>query len=66
MWRTCSGTVLHTAFPLKVREPEAQRRTKLTDQQVPLPLSALAPALPLEQGTIGPEYRHRPKAFIRC
>ena len=24
LWRTCSGTVLHTAFPLKVREPEAQ------------------------------------------
>jgi hypothetical protein len=23
LWRTCSGTVLHTAFPLKVREPEA-------------------------------------------
>ena len=32
----------------------AQRRTKLTDEQVPLPLSALASALPLEQGTIGP------------
>ena len=34
---------------------EAQRRTKLTDEQVPLPLSTLASALPLEQGTIGPE-----------
>lgn len=44
----------------------AQRRTKLTDEQVPLPLSALAPALPLEQGTVGPDYRHRPKTFIRC
>ena len=44
----------------------AQRRTKLTDEQVPLPLSALAPALPLEQGTIGPDHRHRPKAFTRC
>lgn len=31
------------------------RRTKLTDEQVPLPLSTLASALPLEQGTIGPE-----------
>lgn len=31
----------------------AQRRTKLTDEQVPLPLLALAPALPLEQGSIG-------------
>ena len=31
----------------------AQRRTKLTDEQVPFPLSALASALPLEHGTIG-------------
>ena len=31
----------------------AQRRTKLTDEQVPLPLSALTSAMPLEQGTIG-------------
>ena len=45
---------------------EAQRRTKLTDEQVPLPLSAMAPALPLEQGTIGPDHRHRPKTFTRC
>lgn len=44
----------------------AQRRTKLTDEQVPLPISALASALPLEQGTIGPDHRHRPKAFTRC
>ena len=41
----------------------ARRRTKLTDQQVPLPLSTLALALPLEQGTIGPDHRHRPKHF---
>lgn len=41
-----------------------QRRTKLTDEQVPLPLSTLA--LPLEQGTIGPDHRHRPRAFTRC
>ena len=33
----------------------AQRRTKLTDEQVPLFLSALASALPREQGTIGPK-----------
>ena len=39
----------------------AQRRTKLTDEQVPLPISALASALPLEQDTIGPDHRHRPK-----
>lgn len=43
-----------------------QRRTKLTDEQVPLTLSALVSALPLEQGTIGPDHRHRPKAFTRC
>jgi len=42
---------------------EAQRRTKLTDEQVPLSLSALASALPLEQVTIGPDHRHRPKPF---
>ena len=42
------------------------RRHKLTDEQVPLPISALASALPLEQGTIGPDHRHRPKAFTRC
>ena len=36
----------------------AQRRTKLTDEQVPLPLSAQALALPLEKGTIGPDHRH--------
>ena len=41
----------------------AQRRTKLTDEQVPLPLSTLALALPPEQGTIGPDHRHRPKPF---
>lgn len=44
----------------------AQRRTKLTDQQVPLPISALAPVLPPEQGTIGPDHRHRPKTFTWC
>ena len=41
----------------------AQRRTKLTDEQVPLPISTLASALALEQGTIGPDHRHRPKLF---
>ena len=38
----------------------AWRRTKLTDEQVPLSLSTLASALPLEQGAIGPNHRHRP------
>ena len=32
-------------------------------QQVPLPVSALASALPLEQGTIGPDHWHRPNPF---
>ena len=41
----------------------AQRRTKLTDEQVPLSLSTLASALPPELGTIGPDHRHRPKPF---
>ena len=41
----------------------AQRRTKLTDEQVPLSLSTPASALPLEQDTIGPYHRHRPKPF---
>ena len=40
----------------------AQRRPKLTDEQVPLSLSTLASALQLEQGTIGPDHRHRPKS----
>ena len=34
---------------------EALPETKLTDEQVPLPLSTSALALPLEQGTIGPD-----------
>ncbi|MBR1699687.1 MAG: hypothetical protein IJ714_07885 [Bacteroidales bacterium] len=42
----------------------AQRRTKLTDEQVPLSLSAPASALPLEQGSIGPDHRHRPGNLV--
>lgn len=45
---------------------EAQRRTKLTDEQVPLPISALAPALPPEQGAIGPDHRHRHREKVVC
>ena len=41
----------------------AQRRTKLTDEQVPLTLSTLASALPLEPSTIGPDHLRRPKRF---
>ena len=37
---------------------EAPPETKLTDEQVPLPLSAQASALTLEQCTIGPDHRH--------
>jgi hypothetical protein len=40
----------------------AARRHKLTDEQVPLSLSTFASALPLEQGTIGPD---RPSAQNR-
>ena len=38
----------------------ALRRTKLTDEQVPLFFSASASALPLEQGSIGSDHQHRP------
>ena len=41
----------------------AQRITKLTDEQVPLPISNLASALPLEQGTIGPDNPIGPTAL---
>ena len=44
----------------------AQRRTKLTDEQVPLPLSAPASALPPEQGIIGPDHRHRQRGKSSC
>ena len=67
LWQTCSDTVLQRRVAMKVAGlavwGAAQRRTKLTDEQVPLYLSTLASALPLEQGTIGPDYRHRPKHF---
>ena len=45
----------------------AQRRTKLTDEQVPLSLSTFASALLLEQGTIGPDTlpSARMKAYTR-
>ena len=70
LWQTCSDTVLQRRVAMKVAGlavwGAAQRRTKLTDEQVPLYLSTLASALPLEQGTIGPDHRHRPKAFTRC
>ena len=47
----------------------ALRRTKLTDEQVPLSLSTLASALPLEQGDIGlfrsvPEQMEQVEQFV--
>jgi hypothetical protein len=46
---------------------EALPETKLTDEQVPLPLWTPASALPLEQGTIGPNHRHhRPNQVSFC
>ena len=33
----------------------AQRRTKLTDEQVPISFMTLASALPVESGSIGPK-----------
>jgi hypothetical protein len=44
----------------------ALRRHKLTDEQVPLSLSALTQALPPEQGTIGPDHRHRHREKFVC
>ena len=41
----------------------AQRRTKLTDEQVPLSSSDPALTPPLEQCAIGPDHRHHPKTF---
>ena len=41
----------------------AQRRTKLTDEQVPLCISALASTETKNPGTIGPDHRHRPNPF---
>ena len=60
LWPTCSVTVSQRRVAMEVAGlavwGEAQRRTKLTDEQVPLPLSTLASALPLELGTIGPNH----------
>ena len=60
LWPTCSVTVSQRRVAIEVAGlavwGEAQRRTKLTDEQVPLPLSTLASALPLELGTIGPNH----------
>ena len=51
-------TALETATSVNCRgrlaAPQALPETKLTDEQVLLPISALALAPPLEQGTIGP------------
>ena len=60
LWQACPDTVLQRRVAMEVAGlavwGEAQRRTKLTDEQVPLPLSTLASALPLELGTIGPNH----------
>ena len=42
----------------------AQRRTKLTDEQVPLSLSTPASALTPEQGTIDTNWYHRPVSIV--
>ena len=68
LWQACPDTVLQRRVAIEVAGLAvwggAQRRTKLTDEQVPLPLSTLASALPPEQGTIGPDHRHRPKRSV--
>ena len=44
----------------------AQRRTKLTDEQVPLSISAPASALPSELGIIGLDHRHKQREKFIC
>ena len=65
LWPTCSVTVSQRRVAIEVAGLAvwggAQRRTKLTDEQVPFFISALVSALPSELGTIGPDHRHRPK-----
>ena len=62
LWQACPDTVLQRRVAMEVAGLAvwggAQRRTKLTDEQVPLPLSTLALALPLELGAIGLSHRH--------
>ena len=65
LWPTCSVTVSQRRVAIEVAGLAvwggALRRTKLTDEQVPLSLSALIPTLPSELATIGPDHLHRPK-----
>ena len=67
LWPACPVTVSQRRVAIEVAGLAvwcgAQRRTKLTDEQVPLPISVLASALPLEKGTIVPDHRNRPKHF---
>ena len=57
--RTCSGAVSQRRVAIEVAGlavwAEALPETKLTDEQVPLSIWTVASALPVEQGTIGPD-----------
>ena len=57
LWQACSDTVLQRRVAMKVAGlavwGAAQRRTKLTDEQVPISFMTLASALPVESGSIG-------------
>ena len=38
----------------------------LSTAEIDAKIETLKGEMPLEQGTIGPDYRHRPRAFTRC
>lgn len=64
LWPACPVTVSQRRVAIEVAGlavwAEALPETKLTDEQVPFPLSTLASALPLELGSIGP---YRPNSI---
>ena len=70
LWPACPVTVSQRRVAIEVAGLAvcggALRRHKLTDEQVPLPLSALIQALPPEQGTIGPYHRPEITEMTRC
>lgn len=69
LWRTCSDRVSQRRVAMEVAGLAvwggAQRRTKLTDEQVPLFLSALVSVLLQDLGTIGPK-KKRHQNGCRC
>ena len=70
LWPACTVTVLPRRLAMEVAGLAvwggAQRRTKLTDEQVPLSISAPASALPSELGIIGLDHRHKQREKFIC